>query len=59
MSDRNISCAYMQFTVIYTSFAVMGYTALHEVTWRYMVIDHLVQKNDHLFIQKQNILPYS
>jgi hypothetical protein len=25
------SCAYMQFAVIYTSFAVMGYKALHGV----------------------------
>jgi hypothetical protein len=28
----------MQFAVIYTSFAVMGYKALHGVTWSYMVI---------------------
>jgi hypothetical protein len=27
------SCAYMQFAVIYTSFAVMGYKALHGVTY--------------------------
>jgi hypothetical protein len=28
--------AIMQFAVIYTSFAVMGYKALHGVTWRYI-----------------------
>jgi hypothetical protein len=27
----------MQFAVINTSFAVMGYKQLHGVTWRYMV----------------------
>jgi hypothetical protein len=27
------SCAYMQFADIYTSFAVMGYKALHGVTY--------------------------
>jgi hypothetical protein len=39
-----LSCAYMQFAVIYTIFSVMGYKALHGVTWRYgyMVIYHLV-----------------
>jgi hypothetical protein len=30
---RQPSCAYMQFAVIYTSFAVMGYKALHGVTY--------------------------
>jgi hypothetical protein len=29
-------CAYMQFAVIYMSFAVIGYKALHGVTWRYI-----------------------
>jgi hypothetical protein len=33
-----IMCAYIQFAVIYTSFDVMGYKALHSVTWRYMII---------------------
>jgi hypothetical protein len=32
------SCAYTQFAVIYTSFAVMGYKALHGVTWRYIFV---------------------
>jgi hypothetical protein len=31
---RQPSCAYMQFAVIYTSFAVMGYKALHGITYR-------------------------
>jgi hypothetical protein len=33
---RQPSYAYMQFAVIYTSFAVMGYKALQGVTWRYI-----------------------
>jgi hypothetical protein len=28
----------MQFAVIYTSFAVMGYKALLRVTWRYIIL---------------------
>jgi hypothetical protein len=29
----------MQLSVIYTSFAVIGYKALHGVTWRYILHD--------------------
>jgi hypothetical protein len=34
----------MQFAVIYTNFAVMGYKPLHCVTWRYIVIWYFAVK---------------
>jgi hypothetical protein len=39
----HVVTTYMQFAVLSTSFAVMGYKALHGVTWRYMALHgHLV-----------------